>query len=72
MTNCVDTEQTPRSAASDLVLHCLQMPVCPNRVITVSVKGRAPILRHEGRNKGMKHSCKTIPPNVGFEPGLPG
>ena len=26
----VDSDQTPRSAASDLGLHCLLMPVCPN------------------------------------------
>ena len=28
--NNVDTDQTPRSAASDLGLHCLLRPVCPN------------------------------------------
>ena len=26
----VDPDQTPRSAASDLDLHCLLRPVCPN------------------------------------------
>ena len=28
--NSVDTDQTPRSAASDLGLHCLHRPVNPN------------------------------------------
>ena len=28
--NSVDPDQTPRSAASDLGVHCLQMPICPN------------------------------------------
>ena len=28
--NCVDPDQTPRSAASDLGLHCLLRYVCPN------------------------------------------
>ena len=28
--NSVDLDQTPRSAASDLGLHCLPRPVCPN------------------------------------------
>ena len=28
--NSVDTDQMSHSAASDLNLHCLQMPVCPN------------------------------------------
>ena len=28
--NSVDPDQTPRSAASDLGLHCLLRPVCPN------------------------------------------
>ena len=26
----VDPDQMPHSAASDLGLHCLQMPICPN------------------------------------------
>ena len=30
MANSVDTYQMQRSAASDLVLHCLQRPICPN------------------------------------------
>ena len=30
MANSVDPDQTPRSAASDLDLHCLQRPICPN------------------------------------------
>ena len=28
--NSVDPDQTLRSAASDLSLHCLQRPICPN------------------------------------------
>ena len=35
MTNNVDPDQTPRSAASDLGLHCLQMPVCINTILRV-------------------------------------
>ena len=37
MTNSVDLDQMPGSAVSDLGLHCLQRPICPNtiRVITV-------------------------------------
>ena len=35
MANSVDPDQTPRSAASDLGLHCLLRPICPNRVFTV-------------------------------------
>ena len=31
MANSVDPDQTPRSAASDLSLHCLLMPLYPNR-----------------------------------------
>ena len=27
--NSVDPDQTPRSAASDLGLHCMHRPVCP-------------------------------------------
>ena len=30
MANSGDADQTPRSAASDLGLHCLIRPVCPN------------------------------------------
>ena len=30
MANSVDPDKTPRSAASDLSLHCLFMTVCPN------------------------------------------
>ena len=30
MANNVDPDQTTRSAASDLDLHCLMMSVCPN------------------------------------------
>ena len=30
MTNSVETDQTPRSATSDLGLHRLLWPVCPN------------------------------------------
>ena len=30
MANSVDPDQTPRSAASDLGLHCLQRPICPS------------------------------------------
>ena len=29
MANSVDSDHTLHSAASDLVLHCLQIPVCP-------------------------------------------
>ena len=31
-----------------------------------------PSLRHESRNKGMKHSWKNLPPMVGIKPGPPG
>ena len=37
MTNCVDPDQTPRSAASDLGLHCLLMHVCPNSLFLYSI-----------------------------------
>ena len=30
MANRVDSDETPRSAASHLGLHCLLRPVCPN------------------------------------------
>ena len=30
MANSVDPDQTPRCAASDLGLHCLLRPACPN------------------------------------------
>ena len=30
MANSVDPDQMPHSAASDLGLHCLQRPICPN------------------------------------------
>ena len=30
MANSVDPDLTPHSAASDLGLHCLQRPICPN------------------------------------------
>ena len=30
MANSTDPDQTPRTAASDLVLHCLLYAVCPN------------------------------------------
>ena len=30
MTNSVDPDQMPHSAVSDLGLHCLQRPICPN------------------------------------------
>ena len=30
MANSEDTDQTPRSAASDLDLHCLPLPICSN------------------------------------------
>ena len=30
MANSVDPDETPRSAASHLDLHCLFKPVCPN------------------------------------------
>ena len=30
VTNIVDPDQTPQNAASDLGLHCLLRPVCPN------------------------------------------
>ena len=30
MANSVDPDETPRSAASHLGLHCLLRPVCPN------------------------------------------
>ena len=38
MTNSVDPDQMLHSAASDLGLHCLQRPICPNTlVITVNL-----------------------------------
>ena len=30
MTNSVDPDQTPHSLASDVGLHCLLRPACPN------------------------------------------
>ena len=30
MANSIDPDETPRSAASHLGLHCLLRPVCPN------------------------------------------
>ena len=30
MANSVDPDQTPHSVASDLGLHCLHWPICPN------------------------------------------
>ena len=30
MANSVDPDKTPHSAASDLGLHCLKRPICPN------------------------------------------
>ena len=30
MANTVDPDQMPQNAASDLGLHCLQKPICPN------------------------------------------
>ena len=30
MANSVDPDQTPQNVASDLGLHCLQRPICPN------------------------------------------
>ena len=30
MANSVDLDQMPHSVASDLGLHCLQWPICPN------------------------------------------
>ena len=30
MANSVDPDQTPHSAVSDLGLHCLQRPICPD------------------------------------------
>ena len=36
--NCVDPDQTPRSAASDQGLHCLLRHICPSfRIIAVFV-----------------------------------
>ena len=37
MANSVDPDQMPHSAASDLGLHCLQRPVCPNILGTTAV-----------------------------------
>ena len=31
MANSVDPDQMPHSVASDLGLHCLQRPICPNK-----------------------------------------
>ena len=36
MANSVDPDQMRHSAVSDLGLHCLQRPICPNRVITIN------------------------------------
>ena len=30
MANSIDPDQTPQNAASDLGLHSLQRPICPN------------------------------------------
>ena len=35
--NGVDPDQTPRSAASDLSLHCLLRHVCPNSLVNFGV-----------------------------------
>ena len=37
MANSVDPDQTPRSAASDLGLHCLHRPIRPNTIIIIMV-----------------------------------
>ena len=48
MANSVDPNQM-NSVASDLGLHCLQRPICPNaRVITVCVKNfQNPLMQHK-------------------------
>ena len=33
MTNSVDPDQTPHSAASDLDRHCLLTPICPKTLV---------------------------------------
>ena len=33
MANSVDPDQMPHSLASDLGLHCLQRPICPNYIM---------------------------------------
>ena len=35
MANCVDPDQMPNSAASDLGLHCLQRPICPSVILSL-------------------------------------
>ena len=35
MTNSEDPDRTPQSAASDLVMHCLLMSVCPNATVNM-------------------------------------
>ena len=35
MAKSVDPDETLQNTASDLGLHCLQRPICPDRVITV-------------------------------------
>ena len=45
----VDPDETPRSAASHLGLHCLLRPVCPNTyskmvIVTVEVLGGASVV----------------------------
>ena len=39
MANSVDPDQMPHSVASDLGLHCLQRPICHNRVIMAEQSG---------------------------------
>ena len=54
MANSVDSDQTPRSAASDLCLHCLLRPVCSN---TYSKYGNLiysnPLRNHPGSAPGL-------------------
>ena len=48
MANSVDPNQTPQTAASDLVLHCLQKPTCSNTQGWLGGAKVSCILRHWG------------------------
>ena len=52
MTNSVDPDQMPHSAASDLGLHCLQRPICPNTSNITVVKQKD--------KKEWKVSCEIL------------
>ena len=52
MTNSVDPDETPHSAASHLGLHCLLRPVCPNHMVnTVGWKNPGNCKQHKSPTK---------------------